>query len=77
MLLSSQAFWVVAASQVATAAAGSAILPTLAGITSGICGQAGFGGQNARNQAINHGGKLAGAALSGSLGWKFGLPAIF
>src|SRR5579859_8129470 len=42
IVLLSQEFWLVAASQVATAIAGAAIGPAVAGITLGIVRQAGF-----------------------------------
>lgn len=77
LILLSQEFWVVAASQVATAIAGAAIGPAVTGITLGIVRQAGFNRQNGRNQAFNHTGNLVGAGLSGILGWKFGFPAVF
>ncbi len=73
----SQAFWVIAGSQIATAIAGAAIGPAVAGITLGIARQSGFNRQNGRNQAFNHAGNTVGAALSGFLGWKFGFAAIF
>jgi MFS family permease len=73
----SQSFWVIAGSQVATAIAGAAIGPAVVGITLGIVRQSGFNQQNGRNQAFNHGGNMVGAGLSGLLGWKFGLPAVF
>lgn len=73
----SQSFWVVAGSQVATAIAGAAIGPGMVGLTLGIFHQAGFNRQNGRNQAFNHAGNVAGAALSGALGWKFGFVAVF
>jgi predicted MFS family arabinose efflux permease len=73
----SQDFWVIAGSQIATAIAGAAIGPAVAGITLGIARQKGFNRQNGRNQAFNHAGNVAGAALSGFLGWKFGFAAIF
>jgi MFS family permease len=73
----SHSFWVVAGSQVATAIAGAAIGPAVAGITLGIFRQAGFNRQNGRNQAFNHAGNMAGAGLSGLLGWKFGFAAVF
>jgi len=47
------------------------------GITLGIARQRGFNRQNGRNQAFNHAGNVAGAALSGFLGWTFGFVAIF
>ncbi len=42
-------------------------------VTLGIVGQRGFNRQMGRNQAFNHAGNVAGAALSGYLGRKFGL----
>jgi len=77
IILYSQTFWVVAASQIATAIAGAAIVPAVTGITLGIVKQVGFNRQNGRNQAFNHGGNMVGAGLSGFLGWKFGFPAVF
>jgi MFS family permease len=77
IILLSQSFWVVAASQVATAIAGAAIGPAVNGITLGMVRQAGFNRQNGRNQAFNHAGNMVGAGLSGFLGWKFGMAAVF
>jgi MFS family permease len=77
VILISQQFWVVTASQAATAVSGAAIGPAVTGITLGIVRQAGFTRQNGRNQAFNHAGNMIGAALSGLLGWIFGLPAVF
>jgi MFS family permease len=73
----SQAFWVIAGSQIATAIAGAAIGPAVMGMTLGVMRQKGFNRQNGRNQAFNHAGNMVGAALSGFLGWKFGFVAIF
>jgi len=56
--------WVIASSQVATAIAGAAIGPAVAGVTLGIARQRGFNQQNGRNQAFNHAGNLVGAGLS-------------
>src|SRR6202042_2471499 len=67
LILLSQQFWLVAASQIATAIAGAAIGPAVNGITLGIVHQSGFGRQNGRNQAFNHAGNMVGAALSGFL----------
>ena len=77
VVLLSQEFWLVAASQVATAIAGAAIGPAVAGITLGIVRQAGFNRQNGRNQAFNHAGNVVGAALSGWFGWLYGFTAVF
>jgi MFS family permease len=77
VILLSQSFWPVALSQVATAIAGAAIGPAVAGITLGMFRQSGFNRQNGINQAYNHAGNAVGAGLYGLLGWKFGLPAVF
>ena len=77
IVLLSQSFWLVGVSQIATAIAGAAIGPAVTGITLGMVRQAGFNRQNGRNQAFNHAGNMIGAGLSGLLGWKFGLPAVF
>lgn len=77
IILVSQQFWLVAASQVATAVAGAAIGPAISGITLGMVNQRGFNRQNGRNQAFNHAGNVVGAALSGYLGWQFGFTAVF
>src|SRR6201996_3740768 len=77
IVLLSQEFWLVAASQVATAIAGAAIGPAVAGITLGIVRQAGFNRQNGRNQAFNHAGNMVGATLSGLAGWAYCFPAVF
>lgn len=77
VILISQNFWLVSLSQVATAIAGAAIGPAVIGITLGIVKQAGFNRQNGYNQAFNHAGNVAGAGLSGYLGMKFGMPAVF
>ncbi|NHA03532.1 MFS transporter [Mucilaginibacter sp. HC2] len=77
VILLSQNFWLVSVSQVATAIAGAAIGPAVIGITLGIVKQAGFNRQNGYNQAFNHAGNVAGAGLSGYLGMKFGMPAVF
>ncbi|WP_349643952.1 MFS transporter [Bradyrhizobium sp. LTSPM299] len=77
IVLLSQQFWLVAASQVATAIAGAAIGPAVAGITLGIVRQAGFNRQIGKNQALNHAGNMVGAGLSGLLGWLYGFSAVF
>lgn len=77
LILWSQAGVVVGISQVATAIAGAAIGPAVTGMTLGVVRQKGFNAQNGRNQAWNHAGNMVGAGLSGFLGWKFGMAAIF
>lgn len=70
-------FWMVAASQIATAVTGAALGPAIAGITLGMVRQRGFDRQFGRNQVANHAGNVAAAALSGWLGWRFGFGAVF
>ncbi|HVZ10388.1 MFS transporter [Rhodopila sp.] len=77
LILFSQSGLVVTASQVATTVAGAAIGPAVTGITLGVVRQRGFNAQNGRNQAWNHAGNMVGAALSGWLGYQFGMSAIF
>lgn len=77
VILLSQTFFLVSASQIASAVAGAAIGPAVAGITLGIVHQSGFNRQMGFNQAFNHAGNMAGAGLSGFLGWMFGMPAVF
>jgi MFS family permease len=76
LILVSQDVWAVTLSQVASAVAGAAIGPAVTGMTLGIVRQAGFPRQNGRNQAFNHAGNMAGAGLSGFLGWQFGFAAV-
>ncbi len=77
IILLRQSFWAVTVSQIATSIAGAAIVPAVTGITLGIVRQRGFNRQNGLNQAFNHAGNMAGAALSGYLGWQFGYVAVF
>jgi predicted MFS family arabinose efflux permease len=77
LILLSQDFWAVAASQIASSLAGAAIVPAVTGITLGLVRQKGFNRQNGRNQAFNHAGNMVGAAASGYLGWKYGYTAVF
>ncbi|WP_042303174.1 MFS transporter [Paraburkholderia kururiensis] len=69
--------WMVAASQIFTAVTGAALGPALAGLTLGIAREQGFDRQFGRNQVANHAGNVAGAALSGWLGWRYGFGAVF
>lgn len=69
--------FLVSASQIATALAGAVMVPAVMAVTLGVVGQSGFNRQMGRNQALNHAGNVVGAALSGYVGWKFGLNAVF
>jgi MFS family permease len=76
IILTSRQFWVIAGAQAVMCISGATIAPALIGITLGVVGQARFIGQNGRNQAYNHAGNMAGAALAGLLGWHFGYAAV-
>ncbi|MEW9584471.1 MFS transporter [Paraburkholderia sp. DGU8] len=77
LLWISHDYWMVAASQVATAITGAALGPAMAGLTLGIVRQRGFDRQFGRNQVANHAGNVVAAALSGWLGWRYGFGAVF
>jgi MFS family permease len=77
IILLSQNFWAVSASQIATSIAGAAIVPAVTAMTLGLVKQRGFNRQIGRNQAFNHAGNMVGAAASGYLGWRYGYPAVF
>lgn len=77
VILTSGQFWVTAAAQAVMCISGATIAPAVIGITLGLVGQTGFISQNGRNQAYNHAGNMAGAAIAGLLGWRFGYPAVF
>ena len=77
IIWTSQGFWPVTLSQVATAIAGATMGPALAGLTLGIVGRQNFDRQYGRNQVSNHAGNIAAAALSGWLGAWLGMPYIF
>ena len=77
VILISQDFWAVTASQIAQSLASAAIVPAVTGITLGIVRQKGFNRQNGRNQAFNHAGNMVGAARSGYLGYRYGYVAVF
>lgn len=67
----------VAFSQVATGIAGAAIGPAIASLTLGLVGQAGLPAQLGRNEAWNHAGNFAAAALAGIFGYLYGIAAVF
>ena len=65
LLWVSNAWPIVALSQVATAVTGAAVGPALAGICLGLVKRAGFDQQFGRNQVANHAGNVIAATLSG------------
>lgn len=70
-------FLFTAATQVISGIAGAMIPAAIAAITLGIVRQQGFAQQLGRNEAFNHAGNLAAAALAGGFGYLFGIEAVF
>jgi MFS family permease len=70
-------FAVVTSAQIVSGIAGAAIGPAIAAITLGLVHQNGFAHQLGRNEAFNHGGNVAAAALAGGIGFFAGLGAVF
>lgn len=77
VILTARDFWVIAAAQSVMCISGATAAPAVIGITLGVVGQARFTGQNGRNQAYNHAGNMAGAAVSGLLGLVAGYAGVF
>jgi len=69
--------WTVMGSQIVAGIAAAFIGPTVAGITLGLSGQAGFNRQMGRNEAFNHGGNTVAALLAGYSAWYWGMGAVF
>ncbi len=68
---------VTAAAQIAAGVAAALIAPCLLGITLDITGHAGLPRQLGINEAWNHAGNVAAAALAGTLGYRWGLSTVF
>lgn len=83
LLVGNLAIWiapslaVTAASQVVTGVVAALIAPCLLGITLQITGHAGLPRQLGINEAWNHAGNVATAALAGAMGFRWGLPSVF
>jgi MFS family permease len=70
-------FAAVAATQSVAAVAGAIFPPALAAITLGIVGPRHFARRVGRNEAFNHAGNAASAALAGILAYGFGPIVVF
>lgn len=83
LLIAHLALWalpslaVTAASQIAAGVAAALVAPCLLGITLDITGHAGLPRQLGINEAWNHAGNVAAAALAGALGYRWGLSTVF
>lgn len=70
-------FTMVAATQSIAAVAGAVFAPAISAITLGLFGPKLFSKRVGRNEAFNHAGNAASAALAGALAWKFGPVVVF
>ena len=76
LLVSTKSLWVIGAAQLLIGVADTSVAPLVAALTLGLVGRTAYGGRVARNEAFNHGGNAANAALSGLLGYAFGLSYV-
>ena len=67
----------VGVSRCVQAVAGAAVGPLIAGVTLGLVGQDGLPSRLGVNEAWNHAGNAASAALSGLVGWYYGIVGVF
>ena len=70
-------FELVAATQALAAAASSIFAPAIAAVTLGIVGPAAFARRTGRNEAFNHAGNAAAAAIAGITAYSFGPIVVF
>ena len=68
---------VVLSAQAMIGAAGAVFVPALAAVSLGLVGHAAFARRMGRNQALDHSGNVAAAALAGIIGDAVGYNAIF
>jgi MFS family permease len=70
-------FELVAATQALAAAAGAIFAPAVAAVTLGIVGPKAFAGRIGRNEAFNHAGNAAAAAIAGATAYFYGPIVVF
>jgi MFS family permease len=75
-LVATKSLWLIALSQLIIGIADSSIAPLVAALTLGLVGQAAYSRQVSRNEAFNHAGNAANAALAGLLGYTCGLSYV-
>lgn len=68
---------VAAATQILAAIIGALFAPAIMGLTLGLVGSRGLPRQLGLNEAWNHAGNVAAAALAGLAGYRWGLSAVF
>lgn len=75
-LVATDSLWMIGLSQLVIGVADTSIAPLVAAVTLGIVGQKTYGERVSRNEAYNHAGNAANAALSGMLGYTLGLGYV-
>jgi MFS family permease len=70
-------YTMVAITQSVAAAAGAVFAPAISAVTLGLVGPKLFARRVGRNEAFNHAGNAASAALAGMLAWSFGPVVVF
>jgi MFS family permease len=70
-------FDLIAATQALAATAGAVFAPAVAALTLGIVGPAAFAGRIGRNEAFNHAGNAAAAAIAGLAAYFYGPIVVF
>lgn len=75
-LVATNHLWLIAIAQLVIGVADTSVAPLVAAITLGVVGQAAYAGRVSRNEACSHAGNAVNAALSGILGYTFGLGYV-
>jgi predicted MFS family arabinose efflux permease len=70
-------FELVAATQALAAAAGAIFAPAIAAVSLGLVGPRAFARRTGRNEAFNHAGNAAAAAIAGATAYFFGPAVVF
>lgn len=76
LLVATRSIWMVAVAQGLIGVADTSIAPLLAALTLGVVGRGAYDSRVSRNVAFNHAGNAVNAALSGILGYWFGLGFV-
>lgn len=76
VLVATHSIWIISLAQGLIGVADTSIAPLLAALTLGLVGQEAYETRVSRNVAFNHAGNAVNAALSGALGYWFGLGFV-
>jgi MFS family permease len=76
LIVATNSLWLIGTGQLLIGVADTSVAPLVAALTLGLVGQAAYSRQVSRNEAFNHAGNAANAALSGLLGYTLGLSYV-